>query len=245
MNDTDLSRDHFRRRFEATIHTYPHTISLFKKTELEEIFKELFSSWVTLSQTYKKDFVKIMIGDTLLKREGASIFKRKPWHKLYRPIFWTVFKLETYKDEPSFLLTKCETYLDKIDKVLGKDYPGVGTLKKELKNGNQFVQGSFFELEADALLLSILDGPYFLKEKVVKDRNESNVDFVGNWDGNSINFEVKSLCHTGKIIGKGSVLEKSYVYFRQDAKGHIEFILLEASKEIYGGRSQLCYYTRW
>jgi hypothetical protein len=213
MNDTDLSRDHFRRRFEATIHTYPHTISLFKKTELEEIFKELFSLWVALSQAHKMEFVKIKMGDILLKRADSSIFKRKPCHKLYHPVFGPVFELETYKNEPSFLLTKCERYLDKIDKVLGKDYPGVGTLKKELKRGDQFKNGSFFELEADALLLSILDKPYSLKEKVAKGVNQSNVDLIGNWNKDSVNFEVKSLCHTGKIVRKGSVLEIAYVIF--------------------------------
>jgi len=239
MKDTNLSREHFRSRFDQILNSYPHTISLFKKSELEEIFKELFSSWVTLSQTYKKDFVKIKIGDILLKRAEDPIFKRKLCHKLYHPIFGTVFELETYKNEPSFLLTKCEVYLDKIDKVLGKGYPGVGTLKKELKNVDQFINGSFFELEADALLLSILNGPCFLKEKVVKDRNESNVDFVGNWDGNSLNFEVKSLCHSGKIIGKGSVLldgcEIPYDHFNQDRKDSLKEILVKASKKFREG----------
>ena len=217
------------------INGYPHTIILFKESGLEEMFEKLFSLWVTLSQTYSKDFVKIKIGDTLLKRAGASTFKRKPWHKLYHPIFGAVLELKTYENEPPFLLTKCEKYLDIIEQVLGEGFPGIGTLKKELRNGNQFVQGSFFELEADALLLSILNGPYFLKEKVVKDRNESNVDLVGNWDRNSINFEVKSLCHTGKIIRKGSVLEIPYVIFEQARKDSISNILLKASKKFMEG----------
>lgn len=73
MKDTNLSREHFRNRFEQILNSYPHTISLFKKTELEEIFKELFSLWVTLSQTHEMDFVKIKMGDILLNR-GLS-----PW----------------------------------------------------------------------------------------------------------------------------------------------------------------------
>jgi hypothetical protein len=235
MKNTTVSQEHFRRRFEQILNSYPHTISLFKKTELEEIFKELFSLWVTLSQTHKMDFLKIKMGDILLKRADSSIFNRKPCHKLYHPIFGTVFELETYKNEHPFLLTKCERYLDKIDKVLGKGYPGVGTLKKELKHGDQFKNGSFFELEADALLLSILSKPYSLKEKVVKGVNRSNVDFIGNWNKNSVKFEVKSLCHTGKIIRKGSILEIAYVIFEQARKDSISDILLKASKKFMEG----------
>jgi len=234
MNGKDLSREHFRKRFEHVIKSYPHSISLFKKSELNKIFNELFSLWAILSQTCETELVRVKI-DTLLNREDASIFGQIPSHKLYHPIFGTVFELETYKNEPSFCLTKSETYLDKIDKVLGKDYPGVGTLKKELKNGNQFMKGSFFELEADVLLLSILNKPYSLKEKVVKGVNQSNVDFIGNWNKNSINFEVKSLCHTGKIIKKGSVLEIPYVIFEQARKDSISGILLKASKKFMEG----------
>lgn len=73
----------------------------------------------------------------------------------------------------------------------------------------------------------------------MKDRNESNVDFVGNWDGNSLNFEVKSLCHSGKIIGKGSVLldgcEIPYDHFNQDRKDSLKEILVKASKKFREG----------
>jgi hypothetical protein len=238
MNDTNLSREHFRRRFEQIINSYPHTISLFKKSELVEIFKELFSSWVTLSQTYKEDFVKIKIGDILLKRARASVFKRKPCHKLYHPIFGTVFELKTYKDEPPFLLTKCEKYLGIIGKAFGKGFRGIGTFKKELKSGNQFMLGSFFELEADVLLLSILNKPYSLKEKVVKSRNESDVDFIGNWEGKSLKFEIKSLCRSPKVRKESIFLdgcELCYESFKQDRQDRIKDILVEASKKFRKG----------
>jgi hypothetical protein len=238
MNDNDL-REQFRERFEQIINSYPHTISLFKRNELVEIFKELFSSWVTLSRTYEKDFVRIKIGDILLKRAEASIFKRKPWHKLYHPIFGTVFELKTYENEPPFLLTKCEKYLGTIEKAFGKAFRGIGTFKKELKSGDQFMNGSFFELEADVLLLSILNKPYFLKKKAVEGMNESDVDFIGNWCGKSLNFEVKSLSHSSKTIRKESVLldgcEISYEFFKQDRKGRIKDILVEASKKFREG----------
>lgn len=237
MNCDQSGRKNCQERFDELIKSYPHTVRLLNKGKLAASFEELLCFSAALSQKYPVDDVKIEIGEILLNRQDT--FKLKYWTELHHPIFGIVLELETYKQQQPFLLTKCEKYLGSIERILGNTFAGVKALEKELSDSVSFEKGMFFELEADVLLLSILSEPYFLKKVVRQSSSGKNVDLIGNWQGKSLKFEVKSLCRSPKKNKTESATINGHKIsgytFKQNRERAIKDILLRASEKFDEG----------
>jgi hypothetical protein len=202
-------------------------VSLFRKTKFEEAFEEIADVVKELSRKYSSSDLKVQLGEILLNRHE---FRLRNWTPIHHAFFGAVFELDTYKDRDPFLLEKYERYLSFLSDKFGNDKKGVKGLKKELGIFENFQRGTFFEMEADVLLAKITDPPQELRKKV-KGNSKDDVDFVGNWNGKALNFEIKSLTESPKYQAKGSVQiggnRVGWLHFLHDRRKRIKDILAD------------------
>jgi hypothetical protein len=221
------SSEEYKMRFARYMKKYPLTVSLFRKTKLEEAFGEVADVMTMLGREHSGDYLKVKLGEILLNRDELRL---RHWTPIHHAFYGAVFKLETYKDKEPFLLEKCERYLSFLGETFGENENGVGDLKRELRDNNNFQRGIFFEMEADVLLAKSTRPPQGLRKKLKKKSNK-DVDFVGTWHGKALNFEIKSLTESPKYLAKGSeqteIIEITWMYFEHDRRKRIKDILVD------------------
>ena len=176
------------------------TVSLFGEAKFKEAFDEMIDVVKRLTGKYSSSEFEPHLAEILLNRGEIRL---RNWTPIHHSLFGAVFELDTYKDQDAFLLEKCERYLSFLSDKLWKDKKGVKGLKKDLRNFENFQKGTFFEMEADVLLAKITNPPQEFRKKV-RANAKDDVDFVGNWNGKVINFEIKSLTESPKYLAKGS-----------------------------------------